>query len=188
MKKWLWTLFLSSSLFAMPTGTYGSCKKVTSDATHLKIIETEIMVNKKSSKVFEITQANGDPALFKTDGKCFNVIVENQTSVPTSLHWHGLILPVLEDGVSYVTQPPIQPGKAQAYNFEIVQAGTFWMHSHFGLQEQKLMSAPLILLPIEKEPYRDVIAFFEGDPDFNLLEFLGSTSNSTLDPDGLLDE
>lgn len=142
----------------MPTGTYGPCRKVTSEATHLKIIETEIVVNGKSSKVFEITQPNGDPALFKTEGKCFNVILENQTSVPTTIHWHGLIIPVLEDGVSYVTQLPIQPGKFQPYNFEIVQAGTFWMHSHFGLQEQKLMAAPLILLPPEKGPYREVIA------------------------------
>ncbi|MCB1080412.1 MAG: multicopper oxidase domain-containing protein, partial [Chlamydiia bacterium] len=47
-------------------------------------------------------------------------------------------------------------------NFEVVQNGTFWMHSHFGLQEQKLMAAPLILLPAKKEPYRDVIALFES--------------------------
>ena len=162
MSKWLWIFFLSSSLFAMPTGTYGPCKEVSPEATHLKIIETEIVVKGKTSKVFEITQASGEPALIKTEGKCFNVLLKNQTSVPTTLHWHGLIVPVLEDGVAYVTQPPIQPGKSQAYNFEIVQAGTFWMHSHFGLQEQKLMSAPLILLPRDKNLYRDVIVFFEA--------------------------
>ncbi len=161
MSKWLWIFFLSSSLFAVPKGTYGPCREVP-EATHLKIIETEIEVKGKTSKVFEITQASGDSALIKSEGKCFNVILENQTSVPTTLHWHGLILPVLEDGVAYVTQLPIQPGKSQAYNFEIIQAGTFWMHSHFGLQEQKLMSAPLILLPPDKNLYRDVIVFFEA--------------------------
>lgn len=160
--KWLWAVFLFSSVCAMPTDTYGPCPKATSEATHLKIIESEIVVKGKASKIFEISQTNGSPALIKTEGKCFNVLVDNQTSVPTSLHWHGLILPVLEDGVSYVTQPPIQPGTSQGYNFEVVQSGTFWLHSHYGLQEQKLMSAPLILLHPEKSLYRDVIIFFEA--------------------------
>jgi FtsP/CotA-like multicopper oxidase with cupredoxin domain len=44
-----------------------------------------------------------------------------------------------------VTQAPIKPGEERRYDFPIVQAGTFWMHSHFGLQEQGMMTAPLIL-------------------------------------------
>lgn len=152
-------LFFTISAFCNePIATYGPCKKASSDATPIKIIEEQITVNGRSSKVYGI-QPN---VIYKTDGDCFNAIVENQTSVPTTLHWHGLILPVKEDGVAYVTQPPIPPGKSQPYNFEVVQAGTFWTHSHYGLQEQKLMSAPLILLRKEKERYKNIILFFEA--------------------------
>ncbi len=162
MKKLVLFFSIAIKLMAMPTGTYGVCKGVTPDATRLKIVETEIVVNGKSSKIFKIVESDGSEIIYKTEGKCFNLVVENHTSVPTSLHWHGLILPVLEDGVSYVTQPPIPPGKSYPYNFTVEQAGTFWTHTHFGLQEQKLMSAPLILLPEEGEKYRSIVLFFEG--------------------------
>jgi len=162
--KWIGMLLLlpALALLGEPTGSYGSCEKITPEATHIQIIETEIVVEGKSSKVFEIIQPDGSPVFYKTEGMCFNVTLENATSVPSSLHWHGLLLPNPEDGVAYVTQPPILPGETYTYNFEVVQNGTFWMHSHFGLQEQKLMAAPLILLPAKKEPYRDVIALFES--------------------------
>ncbi|WP_420421953.1 multicopper oxidase family protein [Simkania sp.] len=158
LKRILPLLFCISSFCSEPTGTYGPCKKAGSDASPIQIIEKQITVNGRSSKVYGI-EPN---VIYKTDGGCFNAIVENQTSVPTTLHWHGLILPVKEDGVAYVTQPPIPPGKSQPYNLEVVQAGTFWTHSHYGLQEQKLMAAPLILLTKEKERYKNIILFFEA--------------------------
>jgi FtsP/CotA-like multicopper oxidase with cupredoxin domain len=64
---------------------------------------------------------------------------------PLSIHWHGIILPNGQDGVPYVTQPPIKPGERRLYDFPLVQAGTYWMHSHFGLQEQLMLTAPLII-------------------------------------------
>lgn len=158
MKKLAFLLLSILNLWAMPTGTYGDCKESGPETTRVKIIERDIVVNGRHATVYDLTPT----ILEKTEGECFNVIVENHTSVPTSLHWHGLIDPVLEDGVAYVTQPPIQPGKSHPYNFEVVQAGTFWTHSHFGLQEQLLMAAPLILLPKEKLEHRDVILIFEG--------------------------
>src|SRR4029453_3617886 len=61
------------------------------------------------------------------------------------LHWHGPSPPNGQDGVPYVTQPPIKAGEQRLYDFPLVQAGTYWMHSHFGFQEQPMMTAPLIL-------------------------------------------
>jgi len=79
----------------------------------------------------------------KNDG--FHVEVVNQLKVPTSIHWHGSILPNLMDGVPFVTQNPIAPGKSFSYDFPLKQSGTYWMHSHYGLQEQLYNSAPLII-------------------------------------------
>jgi FtsP/CotA-like multicopper oxidase with cupredoxin domain len=69
----------------------------------------------------------------------------NQLSVPTSIHWHGLILPNLMDGVPFVTQDPIPPGASRRYDFPLKQSGSYWMHSHYGLQEQQLLSAPMVI-------------------------------------------
>ena len=137
---YLLPFFLFSILFSQPSGVYGPCESDAKNATHLIIQESEITIDGKSSKIYELTQKDGSKIIQKTEGECFNLIVENHTKVPTGLHWHGLILPVKEDGVPYVTQPPILPGNSQSYNFEIVQSGTFWAHSHYGLQEQKLMA------------------------------------------------
>ena len=65
--------------------------------------------------------------------------------VPTSIHWHGLILPSGQDGVAFITQFPLFPGQKYHFQFPLVQSGTYWMHSHFNLQEQSLLSAPLII-------------------------------------------
>jgi FtsP/CotA-like multicopper oxidase with cupredoxin domain len=78
-------------------------------------------------------------------GDRFRVLVENSLDQPTSLHWHGLVCPNLEDGVPNVTQAPIAPGDALYYEFPLEQAGTFWYHSHFGLQEQQGLAGPLII-------------------------------------------
>lgn len=149
--------FIICSLEASPTSSYRTCKESTPEATHLKIIETELTVFGQSEKVFSIVP----DGLKRKEGDCFNVIVENQTSTPATLHWHGLILPYKEDGVAFLTQPPIAPGKSQEYNFEIVQSGTFWMHSHYGLNEQRLMAAPLILEKNKKNSIQEVILFLE---------------------------
>ena len=52
------------------------------------------------------------------------------------LHWHGLILPNIQDGVPYLTTAPVLPHTTHLYKFPIVQHGTYWYHSHFGFQEQ----------------------------------------------------
>jgi FtsP/CotA-like multicopper oxidase with cupredoxin domain len=115
------------------------------DWSVLRITEGEIDVNGKKGKVYAIRQADGTVGYVGTKGQRFKVVVQNHTQESLALHWHGLILPDGQDGVPYVTQAPIKPGEERRYDFPIVQAGTYWMHSHFGLQEQGMMTAPLIL-------------------------------------------
>jgi FtsP/CotA-like multicopper oxidase with cupredoxin domain len=79
------------------------------------------------------------------EGDEFDVEVENALLVPSGLHWHGLTEPWRLDGVPYLSAPPIAPGTAVAYRFPAIPTGTRFMHSHFGLQEQDLLAAPLII-------------------------------------------
>jgi len=102
--------------------------------------------------------------------QCFNVTVENTLKIPTSLHWHGLILPWDQDGTSYVSQLPIPAGGSQSYNFKIQQTGTYYAHAHYGLEEQKLLSIPLIIQPeVENKAYKEIIVYLE-DFTFETIE------------------
>jgi FtsP/CotA-like multicopper oxidase with cupredoxin domain len=76
------------------------------------------------------------PTLTFTEGDTAEIVVHNQLTESTSLHWHGLFLPNKEDGVPYLTQMPIKPNTTHTYRFPIIQHGTHWYHSHSGLQEQ----------------------------------------------------
>src|SRR6478609_6438900 len=125
----LFILFIITPLWAAPS----------TSPTILKAIETTLTVNGKKSKVFDIVQPDGTQGFIGTKGKSFDVLLKNETTVPVSIHWHGLILPNNQDGVPYVTQLPIQPGQTHHYNFKLLQAGTYWMHSHFRFHEQNLM-------------------------------------------------
>jgi FtsP/CotA-like multicopper oxidase with cupredoxin domain len=68
----------------------------------------------------------------------------NRAGTSTIIHWHGQLPPWQQDGFPWPQTPPIPAGNAQSYDYAPI-AGTFWMHSHLGLQEQSLMSAPLIV-------------------------------------------
>lgn len=100
-------------------------------------------------------------------GDQFRVLVENRLDVSTSIHWHGLIVPTLEDGVPVVSQAPILPGAALYYSFPLQQSGTYWYHSHFGLQEQQGLSGPLIIDdPDEPHDYdEDLVVYLSDAPD-----------------------
>lgn len=64
-----------------------------------------------------------------------------------SMHWHGILLPPDMDGVAYVTNPPIKTGKSLLFRFPIKQSGTYWYHSHTGVQEQKGVLGAIVIHP-----------------------------------------
>ncbi len=111
----------------------------------LIVKKVTIQVNGKPARVFKIEQPDGTWGYQGVKGQDFNVLVKNETNVPTVIHWHGLIDPNNQDGVPYVTQLPIPPGGQYHYDFKLKQSGTYWMHSHYGFQIQQLLSAPLII-------------------------------------------
>ena len=68
------------------------------------------------------------------------------------MHWHGVIVPFQFDGVPGVSFPGIRPGETFVYEFPIRQSGTYWYHSHSGLQEQEGHYGPLIFDPAGADP------------------------------------
>ncbi len=88
------------------------------------------------------------PLLTFTEGDEAVIRVTNALDEPTSLHWHGLKLPGLMDGVTgFNGFAGIQPGETFTYRFTLRQSGTYWYHSHTGLQEQDGVYAPLLIHP-----------------------------------------
>lgn len=126
-----------------------------SQAVELSIVEKKLRVNGKESTVFAIVQPDGTPGLRTSKDIPFDVKLTNTLRVPSSVHWHGLILPNDQDGVAFITQYAIYPKQFYHYQFPLLQSGTYWMHSHLGLQEQKLLSAPLIISDPEDDRIAD---------------------------------
>jgi FtsP/CotA-like multicopper oxidase with cupredoxin domain len=123
--------------------------------------ESPITVLGRTVKVAALTRSNGEQGYSPEKPNGFHVEVVNQLPVPTSIHWHGLVLPNLMDGVPFVTQDPIPPGESRRYDFALKQSGSYWMHSHYGLQEQQLLSAPLVI----RSPAQSKIA----DAEFTVM-------------------
>jgi FtsP/CotA-like multicopper oxidase with cupredoxin domain len=113
--------------------------------TILRVQRRNIEVNGKTASVLGIRQPDGAPGLVTEVGRRFRVRVDNELDAPTLIHWHGLTPPWRQDGVPGISGPPISPGASAEYDFPLRFGGTFWMHSHEGLQEQSLLSAPLII-------------------------------------------
>lgn len=99
---------------------------------------------------FALTVNGGIPAptLEFTEGDNAEITVRNKLKEgEVSIHWHGILLPPEEDGVPYVNTPPILPGQSRTFKFLIRQNGTYWYHSHTGLQEQKGVYGPIVIHP-----------------------------------------
>src|SRR5262245_46072204 len=133
----------------------GNTSGIASERARLFVKEVPLKVLGKQVTVIAIEQADGTQGYSPEKNDGFHVEVVNQLKVPTSIHWHGLILPNLMDGVPFVTQNPIAPGKSFRYDFSLKQSGTYWMHSHYGLQEQLYNSAPLIIWTPEERAKAD---------------------------------
>ena len=78
--------------------------------------------------------------------------VHNHLDADSSIHWHGILLPYPLDGVPGVSFPGIPPGETFEARFPVRQSGTYWYHSHSGMQEQSGVYGPLVVHPAEPDP------------------------------------
>lgn len=149
----------------------------------LEVKNKIINVNGKNATVYTIEQPNGTWGYYGVKGQVFDVILKNKTNVPTSIHWHGLILPNNQDGVAGVTQNAIPSQGQYHYHFKLTQAGTFWMHSHMGLQIQDLMEAPFIIHD-PQDPYKnakEVVILFQDFTFKNPETILRDLQHGSMD-------
>ena len=93
------------------------------------------------------------PLLRWREGDTVTLRVKNRLAEPTSIHWHGILLPSNMDGVPGLSFKGIEPGGVFVYQFTVKQHGTYWYHSHSGFQEQQGVYGPLVIDPREPEPY-----------------------------------
>ncbi|WP_036553291.1 copper resistance system multicopper oxidase [Nisaea denitrificans] len=98
--------------------------------------------------------ATPGPVLRFREGEDVTIRVTNNLSEPTSIHWHGLILPFEQDGVPGISYEGIAPGETFTYRFPIVQSGTYWFHSHTGFQEPDGAYGAIVIEPTKREPFR----------------------------------
>lgn len=95
------------------------------------------------------------PTLRFREGDTARIHVHNRLPrEETSLHWHGLLVPNDQDGVPHLTTPPIAPGTTFTYEFPLRQSGTYWFHSHTGLQEQRGVLGSIVIEPRNGEVYK----------------------------------
>jgi len=87
------------------------------------------------------------------DDVVLNVTNELWDTEHSSIHWHGLLVPFAMDGVPGVNFAGIKPGDTYEYRFRVVQAGSYWYHSHSRFQEQTGVYGPLIIDPKDGEPF-----------------------------------
>ena len=92
------------------------------------------------------------PLLRLKEGQNVRIAVTNQLAEDTSIHWHGLLVPFQMDGVPGLSFPGIKPGQSYVYEFPVRQAGTYWCHSHSGLQEMMGHYARIVIDPAAAEP------------------------------------
>ena len=130
---------------------------VEGNVDNLPVHEYNLVIDKETvnftGKDVEAMTVNGQipgPTLKFNEGEYAKIHVTNKMDVETSVHWHGLLLPNFYDGVPYLSTPPIMPGETFTYEFAIKQAGTYWYHSHTGLQEQKGVYGSIQINPKEK--------------------------------------
>ncbi len=126
-------------------------------------------------------------------GQKLSAQLTNKLPTDTTVHWHGLAIPNKMDGVPVLTQNPVAPGGQFHYEFTVPDAGTYWAHSHVGMQTDRGLYAPLIIEdPDEHVDYDDELVivlddWIDGtgtDPD-QVFAKLQKTGMKPMDPKGM---
>ncbi|MBN1080676.1 copper resistance system multicopper oxidase [Pseudomonas sp. 1079] len=119
----------------------------------LFIDQTPVNLTGRARTALTVNGSLPGPLLRWREGDTVTLRVKNRLGEPTSIHWHGILLPSTMDGVPGLSFKGIEPGGLYVYQFKVKQHGTYWYHSHAGLQEQQGVYGPLIIDPKEPEPY-----------------------------------
>lgn len=139
--------------YAWAEMTKKSQSQVATGPINLTIARTPFVVDGKSGSAVTVNGTVPGPLLRFTEGQEAVIRVTNKLDEPTSIHWHGILLPPEMDGVPGVSFFGIKPGETFTYRFPVTQSGTYWYHSHSGGQELEGLYGPLVIEPKISEPF-----------------------------------
>ncbi|MCR5879304.1 copper resistance system multicopper oxidase [Phenylobacterium sp. J367] len=141
-----WARSQTPGLSPRPTALEG-------EQINLTIAHAPFQVDGKAGHAIAINGTVPGPLIRLKEGQNVRLAVTNNLpDEDTSIHWHGLLVPFQMDGVPGVSFPGIRPGETFTYEFPIRHAGTYWYHSHSGLQELIGHYAPMVIDPAGAEP------------------------------------
>lgn len=113
----------------------------------LTVAQEPVRITERATEGMTINGTIPGPTLHFKEGDLARIRVHNQMSESTSIHWHGILVPPGMDGVPFISFPPIQPGATFTYEFPIRQSGTYWYHTHSGIQEQQGLYGAMVIEP-----------------------------------------
>ena len=118
----------------------------------LSIGHAMLPVGGREGHAIGINGTSPGPIIRLKEGQNVRLAVTNALSEDSSIHWHGLLLPFQMDGVPGVSFPGIKPGQTYIYDFPVRQSGTYWYHSHSGMQEAMGMYGAIVIDPAGPDP------------------------------------
>lgn len=126
--------------------------ELSGDDIRLTVGHAPLTIDGRTGHAVAINGTVPGPLIRLKEGQTVRLHVTNALDEDTSIHWHGLLLPFQMDGVPGVSFPGIKPGETFVYEFPVKQAGTYWYHSHSGLQELIGQYGPMVIEPAEPDP------------------------------------
>jgi CopA family copper-resistance protein len=138
---------LSSLLPGWAKSASAGLQALSGEDIRLTIGHASHTVHGKAGHAIAINGTVPGPLIRLREGQRARIHVTNNLHEDTSIHWHGLLVPFQMDGVPGVSFPGIRPGETFTYDFPVIHSGTYWYHSHSGLQEPMGHFAPIILDP-----------------------------------------
>lgn len=124
------------------------------DHIALTVGKTHFTTGGRSGHAVTVNGTLPAPLIRLKEGQNVRLSVTNRLAEDTSIHWHGMILPFQMDGVPGVSFPGIRPGETFTYEFPVRQSGTYWYHSHSGMQEAMGHYGPIVIDPLGADPVR----------------------------------
>ncbi len=132
--------------------TIGGIPVLSGREISLSIGKSDVNFTGKRREAITVNGMIPAPVIRLREGDHVALRVTNRLGEPSSIHWHGLLLPFDMDGVPGVAFPGIGAQESFVYRFKVRQSGTYWYHSHSGFQEQLGLYGPLIIDPAGPDP------------------------------------
>ncbi|MGB3166964.1 MAG: copper resistance system multicopper oxidase [Alteraurantiacibacter sp.] len=129
--------------------------EVSGDRIALDIRDHHFTTGNRSGHAVAVNGTVPGPLIRLVEGQDVTLDVTNHLGEDSSIHWHGLLLPFQFDGVPGISFPGIRPRETFRYIFPVRQSGTYWWHSHSGLQEQAGHYGPLVIDPAMRDTRYD---------------------------------